>query len=664
LHFALNPSGYLILGTSETIDGAGNLFVVEDKDHHIFRSRPVAPRAFPIPEVPFRPTFRPLNEKESSPEESRAGKRLSFAELHQRLLEQYGPPSVIVNENYDIVHLTKRAGRYLELGGGEPSHNLLKIVRPELRLELRMALYQAVHDRTNIEVPGLKVDTTDGTQIVNIIVRPVLREEDAARGFLLVLFEETKGDEVRESVSLADEPISHWLEEELVRSKAQLRGTVEQYEVKQEELRASNEELQAMNEELRSTAEELETSKEELQSVNEELSTVNQELKIKIEELSQANNNFQNLMNSTNVGTIFLDQNLKVTQFTPSAQETFNLIATDIGRPLLDITTRLKDVNLLSDLESVLKTLHIVERQVRTVDQKTFVMRIAPYRTLQNKIEGLVLTLVDITELTQVRTDLLEASHALVSRNKEHTRDLEVANEALRDEVKVRKRGEEARIQLLGQLVSAQEDERHRFARDLHDQLGQQLTALKMKLESLKIQAANRVQLSGAIDDLQGIVKQLDLDVEFLAWQLRPLALDDLGLPAALSNYVKQWSEHFGIPAEFHSGELSRRFKPKIETNLYRIAQEALNNCAKHSNCSRADVLLECRGENLVLIVEDDGIGFNPPAGHEGDRHWGLIGMRERSALLEGTIEIESTRGAGTTIYVRVPLMGDGGGRE
>src|SRR4029078_11377749 len=142
------------------------------------------------------------------------------------------------------------------------------------------------------------------------------------------------------------EPIARQLEDELMHAKSQLRVTVEQYEIQQEELRASNEELQAMNEELRSAAEELETSKEELQSVNEELTTVNQELKIKIEELSQANNNFQNLMNSTNIGTIFLDRSLRVRQFTPSALETFNLIPGDIGRPLMDITSRIKDVNL------------------------------------------------------------------------------------------------------------------------------------------------------------------------------------------------------------------------------------------------------------------------------------------------------------------------------
>jgi two-component system, chemotaxis family, CheB/CheR fusion protein len=456
----------------------------------------------------------------------------------------------------------------------------------------------------------------------------------------------------------SDRPLVHRLEEELVHSKEQLRATVEQYEIQQEELRASNEELQAMNEDLRSTAEELKTSKEELQSINEELTTVNQELKIQIEELSLANNNFQNLINSTNIGTIFLDRTFKVRLFTPSAQQTFNLIPTDIGRPLLDITNRLKDANFLSDMQSVLQKLDAIEREVKTTGGESYLMRIAPYRTRENTIEGLIVTLVNVSELSRAREQLQKAREDLESSVEERTRELEGANEALRNEVAERRRVEEARIELLSQLVTAQEDERRRFARDLHDQLGQQLTALSLKLESLKAESENRKKLTAAVDGLQEIVGQLDLDVDFLAWQLRPVALDDLGLPAALSNYVRQWSEHFGIRAEFQATNLGQRFDPRIETNLYRIAQEALNNCAKHSQCTHAEILLERRDHHVVLIVEDDGVGFNPATGREVEGQWGLLGMRERTALLDGSIEIESgPPKVGTTIYVRVPLV-------
>ncbi|HKE56387.1 MAG TPA: CheR family methyltransferase [Pyrinomonadaceae bacterium] len=667
LHFALNPGGHLFLGASESIEGAGDLFSTVDKEHHIFRSRPVPPRAFPVPEITLRPPLAAITDKEKSPEEKRAIERLSYADLHQRLLEQYAPPSVIVNEEYEVLHLSDRAGRYMQVSGGEPSVNLLKIVRPELRLELRTALYQAVHDRINVEAKGLRVSTDEGIKTLNILVRPVLREEDVTRGFVLVLFveakEETQGAE--ETSAKSAEPLARRLEEELVHSKNQLRATVEQYEIQQEELRASNEELQAMNEELRSAAEELETSKEELQSVNEELTTVNQELKIKIEELSQANNNFQNLMNSTNIGTIFLDRSLKVRAFTPTARETFNLIQSDIGRPLLDITNKLPANQLLQDIENVLSQLQIIEREVNTADNHSYMMKLLPYRTVDDKIDGVVITLVDVSELARSRRELQKAQEELESRVNTRTKELASANEALLTEASERAHVEDSRMMLLSQLVSAQEDERRRFALDLHDQLGQQLTALRIKLESMGPQIKTEPRLESSFVELQNIVKQLDTDVDFLAWQLRPVALDDLGLSAALESYMKQWSQHFGIEGQFHVGEIrSQRFDPMIETNLYRIAQEALNNCAKHSQCSRAEILLEQRDHHAVLIIEDNGVGFNPDNVHVKDGNWGLLGMRERAALLRGTVEIESSQNKGTTIYVRVPLPGLVGGES
>lgn len=660
-HFALNPSGYLLLGASESAEGAADLFVAEDKDHRIFRGRPVPTRSLPIPDLALWPAIPATVEKHQTLEQQRAVERLSFADLHQRLLEQYAPPSLIVNEEYDIVHLSDRAGCYLQISGGDPSHNLMKVIRPELRLELRTALYQAVHDRINVEVRDLRVTTDDSLQTINIMVRPVLRDDDPKRGFLLVLFEDAMRVERRsvvEKIPPIDEPIARRLEEELIHSRDQLRSTIEQYEIQQEELRASNEELLAMNEELRSAAEELETSKEELQSVNEELSTVNQELKVKIDELSLANNNFSNLMNSTNIGTIFLDRQFHVRQFTPAINDTFNLIGTDIGRPLADITHKLTERNLLSDLKDVLDNLRTIEREVTTVDERAFIMRLLPYRTLENQIDGIIITFVDVSQLSIATADLRKAGEQLETRVAQRTAELSDTNASLRTEVTERLRVEKSRLEVMGQLVKAQEDERRRFARDLHDQLGQQLTALRLKLESINDRHGKEDGLGHELKSLQDIVKQLDSDVDFLAWQLRPVVLDDLGLPAALANYVTQWSQHFEVPAEFHSGNLHNiRLNKEIETNLYRIVQEALNNCAKHAKCKNANVLLEKRGQNLVLIIEDDGDGFNQQKKTSGH---GFIGMRERAALIHGTIEVESSQGNGTTIFVRVPLA-DGG---
>ncbi|MEP6922956.1 MAG: PAS domain S-box protein, partial [Pyrinomonadaceae bacterium] len=210
--------------------------------------------------------------------------------------------------------------------------------------------------------------------------------------------------------------------------------------------------------------------------------------------------------------------------------------------------------------------------------------------------------------------------------------------------------------ELLQKLVGALEDERKRIARDLHDELGQKLTALRLKLENIR-KISEEDEICGKIDEVQLIAKHLDADIDFLAWELRPAALDDLGLIVALGNYVKEWSRHSGVTAEFYaSGINDKRLAPEIETNLYRITQEALNNTHKHANAKRADVLLEKSDSAIVLIIEDDGQGFDPEDKMIGEKGLGLIGMRERAALIDGLVEIESASKNGTTIYVRIPI--------
>jgi signal transduction histidine kinase len=210
--------------------------------------------------------------------------------------------------------------------------------------------------------------------------------------------------------------------------------------------------------------------------------------------------------------------------------------------------------------------------------------------------------------------------------------------------------------EMLQKLVAAQEDERKRIARDLHDELGQQLTALRLKLESIR-KMCEDTELAGKIDETQIIAKSIDNGVDFLAWELRPAALDDLGLFAALEKYIREWSHHSGITAELLASGLKRtRFAPEVETNLYRITQESLNNTHKHANAKRAEVLLEKRGSMIVLIIEDDGQGFDVRRKANRRKGLGLTGMRERATLIGGAMEIESAPGRGTTIHIRVPV--------
>lgn len=798
-HFALNSGGYLFLGASETASGYSDLFVTTNKESHIFQARTAVPRLTPqlMTDSPPRPTTPVISSLfPETRQEMRVQERLAYLDLHTRLLEMYAPPSVIVNAEYEIVHLSETAGRFITLPGGEPTHNLLAVARPELRLELRSALFQASQHGTHVVVPSVLVRVGDRTESIRLVVRPVTDASDTARGFFLIIFEPAAESEVSQpeaEVLQTIEPAARQLEEELMHVKAQLRSTIEQYEVQHEELRASNEELQAMNEELRSTAQELETSKEELQSLNEELSTVNQELKIKIEELSHSNNDLHNLIGSTNLATLFLDRSLRIKLFTPRACEIFNLIPTDVGRPLSDITGQFSIGELAAEVEGVLEKLNTAEREITTSDGRWQLMRITPYRTAEDRILGVVLTFIDITDrkraLEALRTrearlhlvvesvldyaiftmdafgyveswyagaerifgftereivgrhtsiiftpedrergvpeeemhtgrekgraederwhvrkdgsrfyasgvlsplgddpdsgfvkiardltvqkrgeDELRTAHdELEERVSERTDELRRTVEAMLTEVKERRAAEEYARNLVGQLVTAQEDERRRISRDLHDQLGQQLTALRLKLAALRDDPAQDEAARTRLDELQALAERIDSEVDFLAWELRPTALDDLGLAAALSNFVKEWSGHYGVPAETHVagfGPGETRLPPQTETCLYRVAQESLNNVYKHAQAARVSVILERRDGYAVLVVEDDGVGFHTSEAtkQEGGRRLGLIGMRERAVLLGGSVEVESEPGKGTTVFARVPTEQKGGG--
>jgi two-component system CheB/CheR fusion protein len=399
-HFALNPGGYLFLGGSEAVDRAADLFTFASRQHHVYQARTATtPRQFPLAESTASFHERLRTALTAPPVAVPVNTRSTFAELHHELVERYAPPSFVLNDEYDVVHVSEQAGRYLHLTGGEPSTNVFKLIRDELRLELRSALYQATQRKTNVEAAGVKVTVDGREELVNLHVRPVSAATDTSRGFALVVIEPaTQAPIEEERVFATDEPVARQLEEELMRVKSQLRASNEQHEVQAEELKASNEELHAVNEELRSAAEELETGREELQSINEELTTVNQELNVKIEEVSQTSNNLQNLINSTNIGTIFLDRTFRVNFFTPAARALFNLLPGDVGRRISDITSRLEGLDLVHEATEVLHKLSAAEREVRTAEGSTYLMRLSLYRTSEDRIQGVVVTFTDISD--------------------------------------------------------------------------------------------------------------------------------------------------------------------------------------------------------------------------------------------------------------------------
>jgi len=395
-HFALKPGGYLFLGTSESAESVSDYFIPVDKKNRIYRARGGArPTHYQNPSSAVYGTRLPEVSRPKLP-----GKRqFSYAELHQRALAQSAPPSAVIDSDGNIVHMSELAGRFLRMGGGEPSRNLLALVLPELRLELRSAIYQvAQHGGT---VDCRPIELTDKRELGTIAMRvSPFRDQEAESDYLLVVFQtgrETPDKVVAVRPNGSHDVVLAQLEAELARKREQLQETLENAEVSTEELRASNEELQAINEELRSATEELETSKEELQSVNEELVTVNYELKVKVEETGKANDDLNNLIASTDIATIFVDSGLRIKRFTPRAADLFSIIASDVGRSLLDLTHKLDYDQLAEDVSATFDTLRVVEREVRSNDGRYYIVRLLPYRTNEDRIEGAVMTFFDIT---------------------------------------------------------------------------------------------------------------------------------------------------------------------------------------------------------------------------------------------------------------------------
>ncbi|SFM20659.1 PAS domain S-box protein [Variovorax sp. OV329] len=421
-HFALLPGTRLFLGSSESVEDGSQHFGVIDKKHRIYAQRPTPRVGLPVPSGPGTlamaleaqqaardgPVVAGNAFEQSTNSISRVvrtgePRQTSWSELHLRLLEHLAPPSILVDSEYEIVHLSPSAGRFLQYSGGEPSRNLLRAVNPSLRIELRAALYQAAQTKSDSEVLDVGVDINGESLSISIRVTPA---SDLGADMYLVVLQANApalplGPPEGAAPRPEPDPVARHLDRELERLKSHLRDTVEQYEASTEELKASNEELQAMNEELRSATEELETSREELQSINEELTTVNHELKSKVDELGHANSDMHNLMDATAIATVFLDRELRITRFTPSAVTLFNLIPTDVGRPLTDLTTQLHYSELGEDAQRVLERLVPIEREVGQADGSWYLARLLPYRTIEDRIAGVVLSFVNITERKQ-----------------------------------------------------------------------------------------------------------------------------------------------------------------------------------------------------------------------------------------------------------------------
>jgi len=410
--FALRPGGYLFLGSSESAEVASNLFTVVDKKHRVYRANPHASvvRHLPLGGAIPRAAGVPSVTRPSPRERSRS----SVAELHAHAVERAAAPSVLIDDRLNILHLSEGVGRYFQQSGGPPTAELLQSVHPSLRLDLRTALARAAQTGSRALVRGVLFERDGRRSHVHISASPVAAP-GASTALTLVGFAEVEAP-AEPPASGGDsaelQRISH-LEGEVAQLRDHLRNTIEQADVSTEDLKASNEELQAINEELRSATEELETSKEELQSMNEELITVNFELKTKVEETGKVNDDLQNFIVASDVATLFIDSGMRIKRFTPQATRIFNVINADLERSLLDITHRLDYADLTRDIEQVFQQLRVVERAVRSFDERHYLVRIHPYRTTDHKIAGAVLSFVDVTELRRAEQRVVASEERL-----------------------------------------------------------------------------------------------------------------------------------------------------------------------------------------------------------------------------------------------------------
>lgn len=400
-HYALNRDGVLLLGSAETIGSFTGLFAPQDSKARLYRRLDNAlrtttvdfPVKFPVGLPAVQEPHRVANPAAS----------LQF-QADQFLLQHFTPAAVLVNAEGDILYINGRTGKYLEPAAGKANWNIFAMAREGLRHQLSSALKKVVHQTGTILLENLRVEGSGGMlQSVNVTVQ-LIEKPELLHNMVMILFTDVAAPPAQTGPNEA--PLDHAQQAELERAREEIQIIREEMQTSQEELTATNEELQSTNEELQSTNEELTTSKEEMQSLNEELQTVNTELQSKVDDLSLLNNDMKNLLNSTDIATIFLDEALHVRRFTTQATRIFKLIAGDVGRPLSDIVSDLRYQELQQDAREVLRTLVFSEKQIETGDGRWFKVRIMPYRTLENVIDGVVLTFTDISAAKRLEADL------------------------------------------------------------------------------------------------------------------------------------------------------------------------------------------------------------------------------------------------------------------
>ncbi len=631
-HFALRPNGYLFLGSAETVGVYEKLFRSIARKWHIYQRVGTTPRDL----VNWRgDRTRPRALALSPQPLSREGHVAILANLtHNALFEHFAPPAVLVNERLEVLFSSGVAERFLLPAKGLNNGALLPRLPKAIRAQLPAAIRRARAAQRPVLINGLSKRSKSSRLAPNVEVLPIRDDPSAASGprYLIAFHEAPVGTNVINS------RLAHGqLQEELRAAQEDLQSAVSQLKTSNEELRASHEETMSINEELQSMNEELESSKEELQSVNEELNTVNTQLQHKVGELEVANTDLSNLLASNEVATLCLDRSFRIKWFTPAAHRLFNLLPSDIGRPIADLSLAAMDPSLLESARAVLRSHAPQSRELEY--RGVLLRRIVPYRAEGARTAGVVITFTDITEAKQSAQKEIEAKAE--------------ANEKL--EERVRERTEELG-RLSRELALAEVRERQTIARDLHDGLGQELNAASIKLDALRNTGeANRS--NAALDEIAKLLEGVVREMRSLTAQLNPPVLEQLGLVPALEWLSEEMRKSYRLEVVLDDDLEPKPLDSVTASIVFRAVRELLINVIRHSQVKIARVAARSVKGQLTLEISDKGNGFSLDAAQSRlSPGLGLATIRERIMYIGGTLQINSERNRGTTATIKVSL--------
>lgn len=635
---ACHDDGYLFLDHSET--ARAEHFRALDPVHRLYQAvAETSGRRETRPDTPTTVYRTPPGREQRS----RQSKPDSPAAIHQRLLEAQAPPSILVDVNGEILHLSETAGRFLLPPGGPISRAILELVRAELRDQVGMALRHAFDSGEPWLSESVPVPMSGVPRRVAVLARPQAEDGQPTRALLLLLEGEALDSEHEPPYKARERALL----ERLYQAEQQILHLRVAHQSAEEDLRATNEELQSLNEEL-------ETRKDELQGVNEELMTLNLELGSKLEEITQARDDLENLMAATDIATLFLDRQLRIKRFTPRLGEVFDIRMRDIGRPIGDIRHGLVYERLEQDARTVLADRVPLEREVTAHDARAFILKLRPYRTAEGSSDGLVVTLFDVTQLKHTETGLREARAALETKQATLEERVAARTAALR-------RSEAQLHALAARLEAVREEERTRLAREVHDVLGQLLTALTMDMAWLRrrlskvADAEPRAALTDKLHDMGQLTEGMIRSVQEITSDLRPTVLDNLGLDAAIRFEAERFQRRTEIRCVLDLHSPLPSLTTEQSTAMFRILQETLTNVARHAEASRVEIRLRADAASVRLEVADDGRGITPAELND-SRSLGLASMRERAAQLGGRLDIAGGPGEGTRLVLGVAL--------